>query len=579
MKREVGIGTKLYSLIIFVIIFIVGMCIFSWYTVSKFNNSTKERLEVSRSYTVLVDEARDAQVEFKIQVQEWKNVLLRGNSKDNFDKYYNQFIQSNNNVQDKLLKLKESMKNNSLDTESVDTLMLNHKELFDKYSIAIKSYDINNSESYKTVDGLVSGLDRQTTSDMDSLVESIQSKATEAAEMMIKTSESDKNTFTKYLVILVGLGLVATIVFTIIIMATYKGIKMFINQFKSLMEQAEKGDLTIKGEIHKKDELGEVTSKFNEFITSIRNLISETKEATETVALSSNEIMKTTDEISNTSQEVANTVSALAESASKQIEFAEQSNEKVKGVVEGLKKITTNSIYMNKLTKTAIETVNSGASTLKEQIIIMDSTKNSSKKVSEVIWNLSTKSNEIGEVVEFINGITEQINLLSLNAAIEAARAGEAGRGFTVVANEVKKLAELSQESTLKISKLITEIQSDIKKSVEEVSNTNQSIDKQAVALKNTDDSLKKIETSVFEVTQKIKEVTAETEAINNSTSVVEDAIGKIVALIETNASSTEEVAASTEEHTASIEEISASMNLLTDLSNNLEKTIQKFKV
>ncbi|MNP23695.1 Methyl-accepting chemotaxis protein McpB [compost metagenome] len=209
----------------------------------------------------------------------------------------------------------------------------------------------------------------------------------------------------------------------------------------------------------------------------------------------------------------------------------------------------------------------------------MDNTKDSSKKVSEVIWNLSTKSNEIGEVVEFINGITEQINLLSLNAAIEAARAGEAGRGFTVVANEVKKLAELSRESTLKISKLITEIQSDIKKSVEEVSNTNQSIDKQAVALKNTDDSLKKIETSVFEVTQKIKEVTAETEAINNSTSVVEEAIGKIVALIETNASSTEEVAASTEEHTASIEEISASMNVLTDLSNNLEKTIQKFKV
>ena len=579
MKREVGIGTKLYSLIIFVVIFIVGMCTFSWYTVSKFNNSTKERLEVSKSYTVLVDEARDAQVEFKIQVQEWKNVLLRGNSKDNFDKYYNQFIQSNTNVQDKLLKLKESMKNSSIDTVSVDTLMLNHKELFDKYSTAIKSYDINNSESYKTVDELVSGLDRQTTSDMDSLVESIESKSTEAAEMMIKTSENDKNTFTKYLVILVGLGLVATIVFTIIIMSTYKGIKMFINQFKSLMEQAEKGDLTIKGEIHKKDELGEVTSKFNEFITSIRNLISETKEATETVTLSSNEIMKTTDEISNTSQEVANTVSDLAESTSKQIEFAEQSNEKVKVVVEGLKKITTNSIYINKLTNTAIETVNSGASTIKEQIKIMDNTKDSSKKVSEVIWNLSTKSNEIGEVVEFINGITEQINLLSLNAAIEAARAGEAGRGFTVVANEVKKLAELSQESTLKISKLITEIQSDIKKSVEEVSNTNQSIDKQAVALKNTDDSLKKIETSVFEVTQKIKEVTAETEAINNSTSVVEDAIGKMVALIETNASSTEEVAASTEEHTASIEEISASMNVLTDLSNNLEKTIRKFKV
>ena len=396
---------------------------------------------------------------------------------------------------------------------------------------------------------------------------------------MMEESDKDSNRFNKSLVALAVIGTMLTILLAKIIMSTYKDIKKFIDQFKTLMEQAEKGDLTVVGEVYKNDELGEVTEKFNGLIRGIKNLISESKEAAITVAKTSNEIMKTTDEVSSVSQEVAATVSNLAESASQQAELAEQSNESVKGVVDGLNRITENSLYINKLADKATETVNNGSEILNQQIKIMDSTKDSSKNVSEVISSLSTKSSQIGEVIEFINGITEQITLLSLNASIEAARAGEGGRGFTVVANEVKKLAELSKQSTLKISNLIIEVQTDIDNVVKEAANTNEYINKQAISLKHTDNSLKDIERSVFEVTNKIKEVTVETELINNSAIAVENSIKNMVTIIEKNAASTQEVSASTEECTASIEEISASMNVLEDLSNNLEKTIEKFKV
>ena len=245
--------------------------------------------------------------------------------------------------------------------------------------------------------------------------------------------------------------------------------------------------LTIKGEIYKKDELDELTERFNRFISKVRNLISDTKESSATVVSSSNEIMKTSNEVSRGAEEIACTISNLADSASKQAELADQSNNAVKDVVEGLHRITENTVYISELANKTIETVTDGTANLKQQIDRMTNTKNASQNVSDVISDLSTKSNEIGKVVEFINGITDQINLLALNASIEAARAGEAGRGFTVVAKEVENLAVLSKESTQKISSLISEVQTDIEKAVIEVTTTNISIDEQATSLKLTD--------------------------------------------------------------------------------------------
>ena len=578
MKNSKGIGIRLYLLIGFVMVFVLSITSFSWITFKNSNENYKNRLQRTAEYINLVDEARQAQVDFKKQVQEWKDTLLRGYDSESFTKYYSQFTQEKDNVQEQLLKLKEDMIKQGMDTSSIDTLLNTHKDLYDKYNTAIQSYDPNNVESYRIVDGLVKGIDRKPTDDMDILVKEIQDKSKLETESMMNQADIDNNNFNKNLICIAVLGIILIVFFAVLIISTYKGITKFIEQFNTLMEQAEMGDLTINGVVHKNDELGQLTEKFNGFIYKIRNLIFEAKEATVTVASSSNQIMKTSDEVSKTTEEIACTIATIAESASNEAKLAEESNKSVKYVVHGVNRITENTIYIKELANKAMETVTNGSENLKHQIERMSNTKNASKNVSDVISGLSTKSNEIGKVVEFINGITGQINLLALNASIEAARAGEAGKGFTVVANEVNKLAELSKESTQKISILIGEVQTDIKKAVVEVNNTNVSINEQAASLKDTNDSLNLIQKSVFEVTNKIKEVTIETEGINQNAISVEKSIKNIVNIIEENASGTQEIASTTEEHTASIQEIASSMDILAELSNNLQNTLSKFK-
>ena len=579
MKGNKGIGLKLYMLIAFVTIFILGISSFSWITFKDLNTKHNNNLQVSAEYINIVDEARQAQVDFKKQVQEWKDTLLRGNDPESFKKYYSQFAQENDNVEVQLLKLKKDMNEYGMETSSVDVLLSSHKDLYNKYNNAIKNYDTNNKESYQIVDSLVKGIDRKTTDDMDVLVKQIQDSAQSNTENIIKQSSIDSDNFNKNLIIGVIVGIILTIFFTILIINTYKRITKFIEQLKSLMEQAENGDLTIKGEVYKKDELGELTDRFNKFIEKIRNLILDTKLTSETVVSSSNQMKKNSDEISKTAEEVAISIASVAENSSKQVELAESSNNSVKGVVKGLNNITEDTIYINELASKAIETVSSGIKSLKHQSDKMTDTKNTSKNVTDIIYDLSTKSNEIGKVVEFINGITEQINMLALNASIEAARAGEAGRGFTVVANEVKNLAELSKDSTQKINNLISAVQDDIGKAVTEVKNTNISIDEQVNSLKLTDESFAVIQKAVSEVTNKIKDVSNETEIINENAISAEKAIKNIVNIIEQNSSVAEEVASSTQEFTACIQEVVASMNILSQKSNNLQKVINKFEV
>jgi methyl-accepting chemotaxis protein len=422
-------------------------------------------------------------------------------------------------------------------------------------------------------------MDRKPTDDMDALVKQIQNIATSETENMIKQSDIDANNFDKNLICIAVIGIILIILFTLLIMATYKGITRFIEQFKLLLAQAESGDLTISGKIYKRDELDELTEKFNRFISKVRNLIAEAKEASATVASSSNEITKTSYEVSRGAEEISCTISTIAESASKQAELVDHSNKSVKDVVERLNRITQNTSHISELTNKTMETVTDGNENLKQQINRMSNTKNGSQNVSDVISDLSTKSNEIGKVVEFINDITDQINLLALNASIEAARAGEAGRGFTVVAKEVETLAVLSKESTQKIRTLISEVQADIEKAVVEVTTTNASIDEQAASLKLTENSFNLIQKSVFDVTNKIKEVSTETDLINENAIHVEKAINNIANIIEQNAANTEEAASVTEEQTASIQEVSSSMAILAELSNNLQNSIAKFKV
>lgn len=579
MKDNKGIGIRLYMLVGITVLLTLGVGLFSWISLSNISKKYDNRLSNTVNFIYLVDDARKIQVDFKKQVQEWKNTLLRGNDPESFKKYYTEFSKGNENVQAELANLKEDLIKSNMGTSLIEKLIISHKELYDKYTKAIKSYDPNNIGSYKVVDTLVKGIDRAPTDQIDLLVNQIQDKSKLETESMLNQSKIDLHNFRKTLICIMIISILVILFLTFMILSTYKDITKFIEQFKRLMKRAESGDLTVKGEVYKKDELGQLTEQFNSFIEKIRGLISNAKHTSITVASSSDQIMKSSEEVSNASEQVNENISNMAAGAEEQAQLARKGSDLVSNVAKGLNEITEDTIYIRQLANEAVETVNDGVINLKYQSDKMLNSKETSYRAAKVISELSKKSIEIGQVVEFINGSTKQVNLLALNASIEASRAGEAGRGFSVVANEIKKLAELSKQSTDQIGNLIKDVQVNIEKAVTEMNDAQNSISDQASSLKSTEESFKTIENSVSKVTTKINEVFSKVEAVNKDTASVESSIKNTVSIIEENASSAEDVVSATEEQTAAIQQIASSITYLSELSKNLEDTIEKFTV
>lgn len=579
MNTNSGIKLRLYMMVAFTIILTIGIGIFSWNSFNDSNEKSHSRLHNTINYVDLINSSRKTQVDFKEQVQEWKNTLLRGNDPASFKKYYDAFLNKHKTVQEDLIILKKNMSLKGLDTSLVDNLLSSHKELYDKYTIAIKKYDSSNKESFKVVDALVKGIDRAPTEDMDSLVKQIEDTARLKAEDMINESNKEANSFKKALIVILIFSICIIIFLTILILSTYKGIKNFISEFQRVINKAEQGDLTIEGKVYSKDELGVLTKQFNKFLSEIRSLISKAKETSVVVLSSSNEILNSSEETSKASEEISATVTSISEGALEQSKLAHEGNNLVKDVAISLHSIADNTLNISDLANKSMEIINNGTRVLEYQRDKMFHSQKASQNVSEVISELSIKSSEIGQIIGFINGITGQTNLLALNASIEAARAGEAGRGFSVVANEVKKLAELSKESTQKINNLIIQVQKDIEKAVIEMNNTKISIDEQSSSLQSTENAFNDIKLSVSEVVNKINTVSHETQIVNNNILSVKNSINNIENLVTESASFTEEAASITEEQTASMVEISSSINELTELSKDLQNTLEKFIV
>lgn len=373
------------------------------------------------------------------------------------------------------------------------------------------------------------------------------------SERIMENATKNASSAGKTIIIMIAILLLSICGVFIMGVITKRGI---LNPIKKVTEMIRdiaegEGDLTKRLEITVDDELGELSKWFNSFVEKLEQIISGLGEDARSLAVSSTQLSEASatiaegtrkqdlraSQVATATQELSATVIEVARNASGAAEAANMANEKAAG----------------------------GGDIVKRTISSIKEISVTAKESNEVISSLGERSQEIGNIIKVIDEIADQTNLLALNAAIEAARAGEQGRGFAVVADEVRKLAERTSSATKEIGHMITTIQSETGKAIESTNKEIKAVDEGVALAEEAGNSLSDIMTQVDMVNSVVTQIATASE----EQSVAADQISGDI----------ETVSKITSETSQSAKQIASLGSEIDRLSNSLRATVEKFKV
>ncbi|KAA6449736.1 methyl-accepting chemotaxis protein [Bacillus swezeyi] len=411
---------------------------------------------------------------------------------------------------------------------------------------------------------------------VNNLIKDIQTLNSESAKTIYQQDSKEAGSIIMLLIIVMAASLVLSVSIGLLMTRL---IAKPIKDIQALFAQTEQGDFTVEGTYQSKDELGLLTASFNKMVAGVRAIIETVGETSHQVASSSQQLSASADESTKASEYISTTIQELAAGSEQQADSLENSRTVIKGMTEFAGRISSNA---EKAAATADQTAQmslEGTKAINKVSVQMQSINETVVSLSEAFKHLTERSNEIGNITEVITSIAEQTNLLALNAAIEAARAGEQGKGFAVVADEVRTLAEQSARSAEQITKLIAIIQNDTKQTMNTVISATGEVKEGLVVVNEAGGAFHKIENSITEVVTQINDVTNLVKNLTAGTSEIETAITGVKEAAETAAESTQTVSAATQEQLASMEEIAAASQILAQNAEELQHLIQKFKI
>lgn len=297
------------------------------------------------------------------------------------------------------------------------------------------------------------------------------------------------------------------------------------------------GDLTQRLPVKGTDELNTLARNLNKFIERLQVMVQDVAKSADRTANNSNEVSAAVQETAASIEEVASTSNQFA------------------STIQGL---SGNSQEMESLANDTLTKTNQGAEQIQATVAAMQEINATVSQLSQEIHGLDSQSERIRSIVDIITGIADQTNLLALNAAIEAARAGEHGRGFAVVAEEVRKLAEQSGKAAGEITQVIGEMRHVVQETVQQSQQSSDKVTEGATAVQVSGQMFSDIRATVERLTEGIRSIATSSEEL---------------------ASGGEEIAASSEEQSASIEQIGAAIQEVANTANELHELVRQFKV
>lgn len=378
---------------------------------------------------------------------------------------------------------------------------------------------------------------------------------------------------------LIIFGIICIILAIYVSLLIAQSISQPSSQLVGYMGKVRDGDLTITIKDDGRDELANISSNFNSMLGNINSLVAKVRLSFETILAFSDKIAFSAQQSKEISQQVSVTVRQIAEGANEQAVDISSSVLTMNNLSDEINVVGTN---MNTVSKVVNDTIalNESAFTAVETLSYKSNQASiASESIAHSIYELSESMKEIKKIVKVMVGISEQTNLLSLNASIEAARAGEAGKGFAVVASEVKKLAEHSKNASSNINDIINNIQQKTEQVVSQITNANTLAHEQLDSVKSTDKTFKTIFASMDKIILSMENMTASVSKIMYSKKAVLDSMQNISAVSEESAATSQEIIFSTTKQMDSSNELSELAVTLQNMSVELEKVISVFKI
>ncbi|MFB2518030.1 MULTISPECIES: methyl-accepting chemotaxis protein [unclassified Lysinibacillus] len=553
--------TRILSAFILLLVLVVS---FTTYTYNSNTNMEKQAKDLVKEDLVVLNASKNLALSMSVRLSAALNYVLTGDEKykQSFDEY-RKMAEENNAILDKYEKSDER---DQLVVIARDWSTLVNTEVFDIYQKGNKELALENlMDTHELVTKVRYGYEK--------LADERAKAITDVGNDVVSTSSENRT-------IGIAFSLILTIAGILIAIITASTISKPVTVVADRMKELADGNLQLEPlPVKARDEIGTLMVAANDMNEKLKQTIHSIYSVSETVAASSEELAQSSNEVQAGTEQITVTMQELASGTETQASTTGDLAETMTAFKRSIHETTQEGIELSEHSSHVQKLTVSGKS------LMVQSTKQMAK-INEIVLdsvkkveNLNEQSAEISKLVSVIDDISNQTNLLALNAAIEAARAGEHGKGFAVVADEVRKLAEQVQFSVTDIATIVQRIQGETGNVTSALQTGYEEVKRGTAQLDETNETFEKISDAVGDMIVNISTISTNLNQLAQNSETINASIDDMASISQESAAGVEQTTATVEETAATMDEIARSANQLAGMAEELNTQLQQFKI